>query len=762
MGFDITDIRHRRNQMRISKKAQTKPSPVEETVTPQPNSTPAKSDNLLTSVWGGTKKVANGVFNTASSIVEVPVNTVIDVGTAAVNTVGSVCTNIKEGGENLKDGKIKEGLVDAGQTLGDSAIHLIDCVKNTGADLFTGVLKSGSHLVLQEEIAEQIDEGRKKFLEVSYPYKPDFSINPAEVQDNLKDGIKGCFGMNVMRKSTVKSLPKNVTLLEGETYEYNKETKTFIVKSSDGTQTTEYNKKGQKIFAKKEIYENDDDGNKKLVQVEEYSFNNEKLAGKVTYSNYNEDKKPQLKVTEEYYPNSEIPKNKTSIQYDTDGTTEKSKVVENFDKKGNPYKITRYKDGKLKSEEETTREDNIEKTIFKEYENNKLTKTVTTTKDNKNHQNFEVTEYYKDGDVSKLVKKIDLDGDNTYETVEDFEDFDYLSEESKETLKKYNISIVTDRLKSDIQIVKKAEQEGLNAGKKGSQAYNDAYNASIKAQMIKTETEATGKVGEVVEKEDGLYVTNEKGELEKLNISADTYLKLFPPVERYDIAQHSVGDCYFVSSCLIDMMKNQKAFSKLLQMFSEDEDGNLTLKYAGTLSDYPVTFEKGELKIVDGKVNNKEVEKYKQVSGAKGLVMLEQAYAISRFARDKNRQVKSIDIDETFENIYSGDPLEVYQQIFNPNVNWENLIMADIDSLKDNADKLNNGQMLLSYTSRKINTDIESKYNMSSNHAYSFEKIDSENEMIYMTNPHHGGVSVALPLKELPGLAIYLYNYDKM
>ena len=75
------------------------------------------------------------------------------------------------------------------------------------------------------------------------------------------------------------------------------------------------------------------------------------------------------------------------------------------------------------------------------------------------------------------------------------------------------------------------------------------------------------------------------------------------------------------------MMKNGEAYADLLQMFSEDKNGDITIKFAGSLSSYPVTFENGNLKVLDGLVDGESVKKYSLVGGSKGAKMLEEAYA---------------------------------------------------------------------------------------------------------------------------------------
>ena len=322
------------------------------------------------------------------------------------------------------------------------------------------------------------------------------------------------------------------------------------------------------------------------------------------------------------------------------------------------------------------------------------------------------------------------------------DELNYLNAKTKSYLTSVDESVLTDRMLSDIQILKNAKSAALKAGAEGSTAYQNAYNASIKSQMIKTTSNMTGAAGEVVEKNGSLYVNNGSG-LVKLNISANTYLELFPPVERYLVNQNNIGDCYFVSGCLTDMMKNGEAYAKLLQSFSEDSNGNITVKFAGSLKSYPVTFANGQLKTLDGQVNGSSVKKYNNAYGSLGTQMLEQAYAIAKFSESSKKSVTSVDVDEATASISNGGwQYKVYDEVLGIKSERTAVTTSKLESyLNSIASKVNNGSLILSMAS--YGTD--SQYNLSMAHAYSIEKIDTVNKVVYVTNPWYGSGSTAIP-----------------
>lgn len=321
------------------------------------------------------------------------------------------------------------------------------------------------------------------------------------------------------------------------------------------------------------------------------------------------------------------------------------------------------------------------------------------------------------------------------------DELQYLNAKTLKYLKSVDEAVLNDRLLSDIKIVQNAEAAALKAGAKGTAAYEEAYNASIKSQMIKTTSNAQNVAGEVVEKNGSLYV-NDGSKLVKLNISAETYLELFPPVDRYDVNQNSIGDCYFVSGCLTDLMKNGEAYAELLQLFSEDSSGNITVKFAGSLSSYPVTFQNGQLKVMDGYVDGNKVTKYTNASGSLGAQMLEQAYSIARFAKESKTSVDGVDLDETISTIKGGWQYNVYNEVLGMKSERSAIDANSAASyLNSMASKVNSGGVILSFASY----GTVSEYNLTSKHAYSIESIDTKNQVVYVTNPWFSGGSIAVP-----------------
>ncbi len=219
-------------------------------------------------------------------------------------------------------------------------------------------------------------------------------------------------------------------------------------------------------------------------------------------------------------------------------------------------------------------------------------------------------------------------------------------------------------LLKDLLLTKYASQKASAFGKENSEQYQNAYNSIIRSLMVKTEDNMQNIAGEVVEIGDDLYA-NDGESLIKLHISAERYLSLFPPFLRYCTEQGGLADCAVVAG-LISAIHNPRSFAKLLSLFSEDENNNLTVKFYGFYGDEnfngnSVTFENSEIPIGDGLINGEVKTVYihlaggfyystdppdtMTLTGCDGAKFLEQAYIIAEYANGFSHPIEIEDVD---------------------------------------------------------------------------------------------------------------------
>ena len=405
-------------------------------------------------------------------------------------------------------------------------------------------------------------------------------------------------------------------------------------------------------------------------------------------------------------------------------------------------------------------------------------------------------EYDKSGQLISGTKKTDTDGNGIFDTTENLtNDVKYLSNKLGQTLLLNRGTELTDRIKNDINIVKNAEK-------------SDNYDKAIKDALIKDYTSYTfntssktsdipstelnkiaeGTIIEIKnEKDEKIICVKENNELVPLNISADTYIELFPPISRYDVNQGTIGDCYFISGSLLDMIKNTTTFAKLLEQFKENDDGSISFTFKGLKDEYgkeiTVTFDRnssGEIILKtldgdfdgDGTIDTQWGVPETQVNASIGIQMLEQGYAISKFSNDESVDIKDIDIDNAINYIGQGGyQSDVYKDILGLDairffdisdevadywaetgetiLDEEKLQISSETLITGLSDEINNGQILFSMDFFKANLN----YDIQENHAYSVEKIDVENRTIYLTNPWYGGSTIAVPFDEIINLS---------
>ena len=165
---------------------------------------------------------------------------------------------------------------------------------------------------------------------------------------------------------------------------------------------------------------------------------------------------------------------------------------------------------------------------------------------------------------------------------------------------------MSELAKSDIDTYyDKVKEQGMSI--------KDAFVPEAASQK---EGQETAKVGDVfrVAGQDNIYVKNGDNESKQLKMDADTYLKLFPPVERYAACQGGNGDCYFLSS-VNAIMENPYSRTAVYDCFTQN--GN----------DVEVKFPNG--KVSENCPNAKlpkgaDISKY--TDGPMGMKLLEYTY----------------------------------------------------------------------------------------------------------------------------------------
>lgn len=175
----------------------------------------------------------------------------------------------------------------------------------------------------------------------------------------------------------------------------------------------------------------------------------------------------------------------------------------------------------------------------------------------------------------------------------------------------------------------------------------------------------TGDVFEV-DGEDFIYIKTSDNEYEQLDISKESYMKLFPPIQRYMSKQGAIGDCYLVSS-LNNMMTNPNLRHVLLNCFSEDEEGNITVDLPN--GNYTFTLENGK-KVADylpeqvnlGGIETRGINTISNSSA--GMQMLELSYGIYLKDMELSKKVDSLEkINNSIADLYTDEQINALEKL---------------------------------------------------------------------------------------------------
>ena len=118
-------------------------------------------------------------------------------------------------------------------------------------------------------------------------------------------------------------------------------------------------------------------------------------------------------------------------------------------------------------------------------------------------------------------------------------------------------------------------------------------DAFVPLHQSQQSAEKEVNIGDVfrIANEDKIYVKTDDNASIPLEIDAETYLKLYPPVERFSACQNANGDCFFLSS-VNSIMENPKTRAAIYNCFTQDGKDIIVHLPDGEM---PIKFKNGEL-----------------------------------------------------------------------------------------------------------------------------------------------------------------------
>lgn len=259
--------------------------------------------------------------------------------------------------------------------------------------------------------------------------------------------------------------------------------------------------------------------------------------------------------------------------------------------------------------------------------------------------------------------------------------------------------------------------------------YFPKYGKDITASQIIQET----KVGDVFSINGKMFMNN--GEtVEELALSESAYMKLFPPIARFNSHQGRIGNCYFVSQ-LEALMASGKGRCHLYRMFSTDKAGRLYVQTANNKT--PILLD-----------NFNPNVPHIGASGD-GLASIELAYGAGLHGAPINKLSEITPNLTMNEGGWKGGGSIGLKSLVGNNANVE-VYSIDCKEIRDN---------LINYLSKYAGKDeyilqsqfarANPQYNLLQAHAYSIKGFSQADNTVILTNPHRAGLDISVPLSEL-------------
>lgn len=191
--------------------------------------------------------------------------------------------------------------------------------------------------------------------------------------------------------------------------------------------------------------------------------------------------------------------------------------------------------------------------------------------------------------------------------------------------------------KGEISSLVKADIDRMYAAYKEGVSLEDAFVGKFTNAQSAIAQLNTGDICQIGNNSH-ISIKMADGTLKELNISAQKYLELFPPAQRFITPQGKVGDCYLIAA-LDTMMTKPETRATLLQCFIENADGSLTV----TLPNGNVNFTIKPDEILEDIVYDEKISR-----GSKGMALLEYTYGLELLDKQTKR-IKS-DFDNYITN----------------------------------------------------------------------------------------------------------------
>ncbi|MGN0013837.1 MAG: hypothetical protein ACI37T_00290 [Candidatus Gastranaerophilaceae bacterium] len=202
-------------------------------------------------------------------------------------------------------------------------------------------------------------------------------------------------------------------------------------------------------------------------------------------------------------------------------------------------------------------------------------------------------------------------------------------------------------------------------------------DAFVPIHSSKEEGQKSTNVGDVfrVKGQDKIYIKSGDDYSRQLEMDAKTYIKLFPPIERFASAQGAAGDCYLLSS-INSIMENPYSRAAIYDCFTQNGDSVTAQLYEGKLK---IDFHDCKL--------SEDADSEKYVAGAVGVKILEHMYG-KEFENQKYNEYNSVMEEEIGKLNDKLIKLQNTEEQNDSTIKKQNNLLKKIDKYKKEQQKV--------------------------------------------------------------------------
>ena len=286
------------------------------------------------------------------------------------------------------------------------------------------------------------------------------------------------------------------------------------------------------------------------------------------------------------------------------------------------------------------------------------------------------------------------------------------------------------------------------------------YPANTPKETILREVPA----GEVAQIGGKLYANDGSGNLLEIKMRKETFERLFPQKDKFEMHQGMLGDCYLISAfdAMMDTPQGRVALYRAFEekdgdMYIKLPESNLTIKFNDCkpvwVSSVGIHKNRGSISAFVGK---------RQVDGCDGIKLLEQAYALQRNSRSESGVKNANDIFFMTREMHradsGGSDAAAKDIAGRENVEQNDYYCSNAERHKDKGESFDDFVKVLEENDPNrmffIGFDVDNqKYGFHSGHAYRISSYDPETKTVGIVNPWNTNKEIKIPLYELSNIA---------